>query len=317
MPDGSARRIYRTWILDGRRWNHYRPRAGDIVIATSPKCGTTWMQRIVALLVFQSPDPLALWQISPWIERRFPEPIEAVLARLETQEHRRFVKTHLPLDGLPDLPGARWIHVARDGRDACLSYHHHCMGFTAEALAALDREGTMDETIGRPYPPIATDPVQFFQDWLERGIVPGHADGYPFLSYFHLERTFWQRRADPAFLLAHYDDLKANLGGEMRRVADFLGIAVPPERWPDLVAAAGFNAMRCDGATLMGAGASMFQGGAQHFFARGEVGRWHGVLGERELAQYEAKVRMALPPACARWLANGRLRAGDPATTTD
>ena len=195
MPDGSARRIYRTWILDGRRWDHYRPRAGDIVIATSPKCGTTWMQRIVALLVFQSPDRCAVADLA--LDRApLPRADRGRLARLEAQEHRRFVKTHLPLDGLPDLPGARWIHVARDGRDACLSYHHHCMGFTAEALAALDREGTDGRDDRPPYPPIATRPGTFFQDWLERGIVPGHADGFPFLSYFHLERTFWQRRAD-------------------------------------------------------------------------------------------------------------------------
>jgi aryl sulfotransferase len=190
MPDGTTRRIYRTWILDGRRWDRYEPRAGDIVVATSPKCGTTWMQRIVALLVFQSPQVLPLWQLSPWIERRFPEPIAAVMARLEAQQHRRFVKTHLPLDGLPVLPGARWIHVARDGRDACLSYHHHCTGFTDEALADLDREGIADETIGQPYPRIARDPVAFFDDWLSRGVAAGHADGFPFLSYFHLERGF-------------------------------------------------------------------------------------------------------------------------------
>ena len=41
-----ARREYRTWIIDSRRWQRFRPRPTDIVIATHPKCGTTWMQRI-------------------------------------------------------------------------------------------------------------------------------------------------------------------------------------------------------------------------------------------------------------------------------
>jgi aryl sulfotransferase len=63
----------------------------------------------------------------------------------------------------------------------------------------------------------------------------------------------------------HYNDLKANLPGEMRRIADFLGIAVPKRLWPELVGAAGFDALRRDGAALMGAGARMFRGGSERF----------------------------------------------------
>jgi Sulfotransferase domain len=96
----TAQREYRTWIFDSRRWRHYRPRPDDIVIATYPKCGTTWTQRIVGLLVFQTPEPKPM-QISTWIDRQFPQPIEAVVATIEAQEHRRFLKLHVPLDGLP------------------------------------------------------------------------------------------------------------------------------------------------------------------------------------------------------------------------
>ena len=56
MQIQAPQREYRTWIFDSRRWQHYRPRPDDIVIVTYPKCGTTWMQRIVSLLVFQSPE---------------------------------------------------------------------------------------------------------------------------------------------------------------------------------------------------------------------------------------------------------------------
>jgi aryl sulfotransferase len=81
----SPQQEYRTWIFDGRRWQHYRPRSNDIVIATYPKSGTTWMQRIVGLLVFQTPEPKPIMQISTWIDRRFPQPIEAVVAQIEAQ----------------------------------------------------------------------------------------------------------------------------------------------------------------------------------------------------------------------------------------
>ena len=45
----------------------------------------------------------------------------------------------------------------------------------------------------------------------------------------------WARRDEPNVVLVHYDDLFADLEGEMRRLADRLGIAVPEERWPELV----------------------------------------------------------------------------------
>ena len=143
-----AERVYRTWIIDSRRWEHYRPRATDIVIATYPKCGTTWMQRIVGLLVFQTPEPRPIMQVSAWIDRRFPEPIEAMASRVEAQDHRRFLKTHLPFDGLPIYDEVKYIYVARDGRDACMSFHNHGVNFSQDMLDKLDRSGLEDEAIG-------------------------------------------------------------------------------------------------------------------------------------------------------------------------
>ena len=65
-----ALKEYRTWSADSRRWLAYQPRAGDIVVATYPKCGTTWMQRIVNLLIFQSAEPQPVSKLSPWYDMR-------------------------------------------------------------------------------------------------------------------------------------------------------------------------------------------------------------------------------------------------------
>ena len=308
-PAKFPSRTYRTWIMDSRRWADFRPRPDDIVIATYPKSGTTWMQRIVSLLVFQSAAQLLLWQISPWLVRRYPEPLEAVLARLEAQTHRRFIKTHLPPDGLPLFPQARYLHVARDGRDACLSYHHHLTGFSREALEALDREGLADPTIGQPYPEIPADPAAYFRTWLSQGIAPGHPDGSPALSWFATERQWWALREQPNLLFVHYADLKADLAGEMRRVARFLDIEVDEHRWPELVDAASFAAMRRDGPAFLGEAARMWAAGSDHFFAQGRGRRWPGVLTPDDLARYAAKVAGELPADAAHWLAHGRLGA--------
>jgi aryl sulfotransferase len=305
-------REYRTWIFDSRRWLQYRPRADDIVIATYPKCGTTWMQQIVGLLIFQSPDPKPIMNISAWLDRRFPQPIERVIADIEGQQHRRFLKSHIPLDGLPLYDEVRYIHVARDGRDACMSFHNHATGFTEQMLASLNSAGLDDETVGRLYPAIEPDPGAFFHRWITRGEVPGHEEGSPSMSFFHFERSWWDARSRPNVLLVHYNDLQANLAGEMRRVAEFLDISVDPQIWPELVAAAGFEEMRRNGAMLLGNLASIFREGSVRFFFRGTNQRWRGVVADEDLALYEAKARKMLSPGCARWVAQGRLQAGDP-----
>jgi aryl sulfotransferase len=306
-----ARREYRTWIIDSRRWQHFRPRPTDIVIATYPKCGTTWMQRIVDLLVFQTLEPRPVMDIAPWIDKRFPEPIEAVLARVEAQNHRRFVKSHLPFDGLPIYNEVKYVHVGRDGRDACLSFHNHISGFTPQMLEGLDRCGLDDDTIGRPYPRIGADPARYFHRWLNEGAVPGHQDGLPAMSFFHFEQSWWEQQHRANVLLVHHSDLKADLAGEMRRVADFLDIAVAPETWSGLVEAAGFEAMRRDGTALMGSLAAIFQGGSSRFFHKGTSERWRGLFSEEDLLLYEAKAAAGLSPACRAWAANGWRRADD------
>ena len=164
----SASREYRTWSLDSRRWAGYRPRPGDIVIATPPKCGTTWMQQIVASLVFQDATPRPLSTVSPWLDARFRSAAEEMLQSIEAQPHRRFLKSHLPADGLPLHDEVRYICVARDGRDVAMSAHNHFSGLSNTMRAAFNRIGIEDPTIARAYhhtrqpggvfPPLALHP---------------------------------------------------------------------------------------------------------------------------------------------------------------
>ena len=308
----GPQREYRSWVIDSRRWQHYRPRLDDVVIATYPKCGTTWTQRIVSLLVFQTPEPKPIVQISPWIDGRIAEPIEAVIDQIEAQKHRRFLKSHLPLDGLPFYDEVKYIHVARDGRDACMSFHNHSTAYTAQALALFDKIGMEDQTIGRPHPRAPEDPAEFFHEWLTEAAKPLDQQKGPAMSFFHFQRTWWEARERPNVLLVHYNDLKADLAGEMKRIADFLGIPIAEDIWPDLVRAAEFQTMRRDGDTLLSKLTGVFEGGSSRFIFKGINERWRGVFRDEDLALYEATTRSTLSPECARWVANGRLAKRDP-----
>ena len=303
-------RVFRTYVSDSRRWSVYRPRAGDIVIATYPKSGTTWMQQIVSLLIFQTPEPRPIAEIAPWLDMRPLQPSpEALMARLDAQLHRRFIKSHLPFDGLPIYDDVKYIHVARDGRDACLSYHNHCMALGQPILAALDEIGLTDETIGRRFPRPPFDPSDFFRHWMDVG-VGDDRDGSPFGSWFGFEHTYWSARSLPNLLMVHYRDLKLDLASEMRRIASFLKIDVPEQIWPRLVKAATFQEMRRVGNQLHPTVARVLVGGAERFFARGENDRWRGILSSADLEAFEARVRERLEPDCATWLREGSRLAG-------
>jgi aryl sulfotransferase len=99
MTDGLRR--YWSVLADSGRWDGFEFRGNDIVISTPSKCGTTWMQMICALLIFQNPGlPAPLTDLSPWLDIQ-TDTVENVFAALEAQQHRRFIKSHTPLDGLP------------------------------------------------------------------------------------------------------------------------------------------------------------------------------------------------------------------------
>jgi aryl sulfotransferase len=144
-----TQREYRTWLIDNRRWAPYQPRAADIIISTPPKCGTTWMQQIVG--VFQDSEARPLNVVSPWIDGRAGRTEETHHA-IEAQKHRRFLKSHTPLDGLPLHDGVRYIFVGRDGRDALMSLHNFLFNLTDRIFEVLDRIGLDDPMIGRALP---------------------------------------------------------------------------------------------------------------------------------------------------------------------
>ncbi len=301
-------RTVRSRVYDSKRWDGYRPRSNDIVIATYAKCGTTWMQRIVGMLVFQSSALRPIWESSPWPDMRFFGPIEDELAKAEAQTHRRFFKTHLPLEALPLYAGVKFIHVARDGRDAAMSFHNHLTHFTDEILATADAISRSDPKFADDYPRVSEDAAAFFSEWVLDG--GGHGDDGA--SFYCMENSYWAARGNPDVLLVHYNDLKADRAGEMRRIANFLEVDIAEALWPEIVAAASFEAMKTQGDTLMPNARTLFDRGASRFLNEGTNGRWQNVFKANDLKRYDAQVKAHFAPDLARWVEHGRLVAGDP-----
>src|SRR3974390_2838872 len=129
MTTPARARVYRNHHLDSMRWDRLTPRDDDIIITTAYKAGTTWVQRIVAALVLGHTS-LDLTEVSPWVDARVRGPIEPLLARLDAQRHRRFMKSHLAADCLPYFPNVKYLVVGRDTRDVFMSLWNHYASYT-------------------------------------------------------------------------------------------------------------------------------------------------------------------------------------------
>ena len=287
--------------FDSTIWNDFRFRDDDVVISTYAKSGTTWMQQIIAQLLF-GPDPdLEVAEMSPWLDLRVP-PKEVKLPQVEAQIHRRFLKTHLPLDALVFSPQAKYIYIGRDGRDVVWSmYNHH-------ANANQFWYDTLNDSPGRVGPPIEPPPADvrdYWRDWMDR-------DGHPFWPFWENVRTWWAARDLPNVLFVHFADLKRDMPGQMRRVADFLGVPVEASGWERIVEYCSFEWMKQHAHKSVPLGGAFWDAGAEAFINKGTNGRWAETLSAADVAEYDARALRELGPKCARWLAEGgALEASD------
>jgi aryl sulfotransferase len=306
LAQGDALRRYRSWLADSSRWDGFEFRSDDIVISTPSKCGTTWMQMICALLIFGDADlPRPLTELSPWLDIQ-TDTTSNVFATLAAQRHRRFIKSHTPLDGLPFDERVTYICVGRDPRDVAISSDHHLHNMNREVLMrARATAGGADapaSLVADGAPPWVDDPVERFWHWVEDDAPP--REGLELL--FHHLGTFWDRRHATNVVLVHYADLQADLEGEMRRLAGLLGIVIGDDVWPRLVAEARFDRMR-DRAHEIAPQVTM--DGLWHdtsrFFNRGTSGQWRTFLGSDDLDRYEARVRRLAAPDLAAWTHGG------------
>jgi aryl sulfotransferase len=294
QPIPKKNREIHSHHFDSTIWNDFDFRDDDIVIATYAKSGTTWVQQIVAQLLFDGAEGLETAEMSPWMDLRVP-PKEVKLPMVEAQTHRRFLKTHLPVDALVFSEKAKYLYIARDGRDVVWSmFNHHANAneFWYDAL---------NNTPGRAGPPIERPPEsveQYFEDWLDQ-------DGYPWWPFWENIASWWAIRDLPNVRLVHFNNLKRDMPAEIRSLAEFLEIPVDESRWDDIVLHCGFDYMKANAARTVPLGGAFWDGGAETFIHKGTNGRWGDVLSEEDSRRYEQRAVEELGEECAHWLKTG------------
>ena len=311
-PYLSPSRIYQNHSLDSTRWQAFTPRDDDIIIATSIKSGTTWTQAIIRELIVHAMQqagvtdpaqfPASDDHSSLWPEYRLIDGTPDELgAKLAMQPHRRFLKSHLALDGLPIYRQVKYVVIARDPRDVFMSLWNHYAGYLEYYYDGINNT---PGRVGDPFPHCPANIHDFWAMWINRGWFAWEQEGYPFWGNLHHNQSWWNYRHLDNILLVHYADMLADPVGEIGHMANFLGIDVSDEVLAQVVETTSLAAMRQRAIDVDKMGA--WRDGANTFFNQGTNGRWRDVLTEAELAMYEQTKTRVLTPDCARWLESGR-----------
>jgi hypothetical protein len=176
----------------------FKTRPTDIIVATFPKSGTTWMQQIVhGLRTRGSMDFEEIHMVVPFIDFSHIHGVD--LDAPQVAEPRAF-KTHLPWGRAPK--GARYIYVVRDPGDALVSAYHFMNG------VMFERDSIDVNTFGQ----------ELFL-----------AEGATFGTYWSHLLSWWPQRTRDDVLFCCFEEMKRDLPGTVRRVARFMGIEADPE----------------------------------------------------------------------------------------
>ena len=278
---------------DSARWYDFPFRTGDIVISTRSKSGTTWVQMICALLVLgttELPRPLA--DLSPWLDW-LVTPRDEVYTALEAQTHRRFIKTHTPLDGLPAHSDVTYLVVARHPLDMAVSLYHQSANLDRRRIAELTGLPQRERS-SRPSLP------EWLAAWVEED-ADAFADLDSLPGVMHHLTDAWGRKAADNVVLVHYDALRADLAGQMRWLADRLGIDVPEDVLADLVEAASFDRMRARADLLVPDRSGVLKSSAA-FFRRGGSGEGRQLLSPAQRRRYDERAAELAPRDLLSWL---------------
>jgi hypothetical protein len=266
----------------------FKLRDTDIVIATYPKCGTTWMQQIVLTLLFKGDKSKVIEPMlqAPWLEwmtcfhRKGGGPDVNGESRSVQQlldwdgstargpgPGRRVFKTHAPVDvvpwsGGPDgLGKAKTIVVVRNPKDACVSMFHH------------SKDGAVFKYSGD------------FQHFASSLFLKGKVEHDCFWRW---HAGWWKAaQSNPAILWVSFEELKQDPVSMVRKIAAFLDVPASDDIVKQVVGASAFEAMQASFKDINKERQSQGKAAKNNHIRRGAVGAWREYLHGDLLSEFD------------------------------
>ncbi|NP_001132953.2 sulfotransferase family 1, cytosolic sulfotransferase 7 [Danio rerio] len=243
---------------------NFQARPDDILIATYPKAGTTWVSYILDLLYFGKVDPngqssLPIYMRVPFLESCFPGMPSGTELADNLPNSPRLIKTHLPVQLVPKSfweQNSRVVYVARNAKDNVVSYFHS------------DRMNH-----GQPEP---GDWNTFLEDFLKGEVVFG--------SWFDHVCGWWEKKKTyPNLHYMLYEDMAKDINGEVESLCTFLKLSRSDEEKNKIINSVQFDAMKQNKMTNYSTIPTMdFK--ISPFMRKGKVGDWknHFTLAQNE-----------------------------------
>jgi aryl sulfotransferase len=154
-----------------------------------------------------------------------------------------------------------------------------------------------------PQPP--ADMRAFWRGWMSTGWFDWESEGYPFWSYLRHVQTWWNFKHLRNILFVHYNDLLADLPGELERVAGYLDIRLSKSVRDGIAELVSFSSMKRDAMEINPGSQEVFKGGPGTFINRGTNGRWRDFLTIDDLSLYDAAAKRELGGDTKAWLETG------------
>ena len=120
---------------------------------------------------------------------------------------------------------AKYIYIGRDGRNVLWSmYNHHSTANKIWYEALIDSLGR----IGPPIEPPPSSITQYYHDWLDK-------NGHPWWPFWENVLTWWEIRKLSNVYLLHFANLKADMPGEIRKIAEFIETPIAETQWGSIL----------------------------------------------------------------------------------
>ncbi|KAM4024680.1 sulfotransferase 1B1-like [Anomaloglossus baeobatrachus] len=236
------------------RIEKFQARPDDLLIATYPKAGTTWMQEIIDSVMnegeVEKTKRAPTHVRSPFLEICSPPPVPSGIDLLEVTPSPRLVKTHLPYELVPETfwkEKCKTIYVARNAKDNAVSYY-----FFDVMNKTQPDPGTWDEYV-----------LKFLKGDVAWG------------SWFQHVLSWWKAREKHDILYMFYEDMKEDPKREIRKVMKFLGKDLSEEAVEKIHQHTSFSAMKENPmANYSSIPGTVLDQTVSPFMRKGEVADW-------------------------------------------